>query len=238
MLNCNMGKRIISQARGKGSLSYQARKQAFIYRVGYPLGNGSAQILKILHSAAHSAPLIKARLGKIIFFNVAFNGAMRDANFEIGGEQVADGNVISLKNIPIATKIFNIENNPGDGGKMIRASGGNAIVHKKYEDGRVGIIMPNRHEIRVDGECRATIGVIAGDGRTQKPKMKAGVNHYKAKARNKLWPRVSAVSTNAVDHPFGSGRGKRIKSKTVKRNAPPGRKVGHLRPRRTGRKKR
>ena len=74
-----MGKRIISQARGKGSLSYQARKQAFIYRVGYPLENGSAQILKILHSAAHSAPLIKARLGKIIFYNVAFNGAMRDA---------------------------------------------------------------------------------------------------------------------------------------------------------------
>jgi len=42
---------------------------------------------------------------------------------------------------------------------------------------------------------------------------------------------------NAIDHPFGSGRGKRIKSKVSKLNAPPGRKVGHLRPRRTGRRK-
>ena len=57
------------------------------------------------------------------------------------------------------------------------------------------------------------------------------------KARNKLWPRTSAVKMNVVDHPFGSGRGKRIKSKIAKRNAPPGRKVGLLRPRRTGRKK-
>ena len=233
-----MGKRIISQARGKGSLSYQARKQAFIYKVGYPLQSGAAQILKILHSAGHSAPLIKARIGEIIFYNVAFAGAMRDNVFKIGGDIVSDGNVIALKNIPVATKIFNIENNPGDGGKMIRTSGSKAIVNKKYEDGKIGIIMPNRNEVKLDGECRATIGIVSGEGRKLKPFMKAGAMHYRAKARNKLWPRISAVSTNAVDHPFGSGRGKRIKSKTAKRNAPPGRRVGHLRPRRTGRRKR
>ena len=233
-----MGKRIISQARGKGSLSYQARKQAFIYRVGYPIVSGTAQVVKLLHSAAHSAPLIKAKIGKVLFFNVAHNGLMLGQNIEIGTEKIADGNIATLRNIPIATRIFNIEVHPGDGGKMIRTSGSSAFIHKKYDDGRVGIIMPNRNEVRLDGECRATIGVIAGDGRTLKPMMKAGVHHYRAKARNKLWPRVSAVSTNAVDHPFGSGRGKRIKSKTAKRNAPPGRRVGHLAPSRTGRKKR
>ncbi len=233
-----MGKRIISQARGKGSLSYQVRKQAFIYRVGYPLQNGDAQIIKILHSAAHSAPLIKARIGNLIFYNVAFSGAMRGSTFKIGGDNISFGNIVNLKDIPVATRIFNIENNPGDGGKMIRTSGSSAILHKKYDDGRIGVIMPNRNEVRLDGECRATIGIIAGEGRKLKPFMKAGARHYRAKARNKLWPRVSAVSTNAIDHPFGSGRGKRIKSKTVKRNAPPGRKVGHLRPRRTGRRKR
>jgi ribosomal protein L2 len=42
---------------------------------------------------------------------------------------------------------------------------------------------------------------------------------------------------NAIDHPFGCGRGKNPKSKIAKRNAPAGAKVGHLRPRRTGRKK-
>lgn len=233
-----MGKRIISQARGKGSLSYQARKQAFIYRVGYPLQTGEAYIIKILHSAAHSAPLIKARIGKVIFYNVAFAGATRGNAFKIGGDSISEGDIVALKNIPIATRIFNIENNPGDGGKMIRTSGSSAIIHKKYDDGRIGIIMPNRNEVKLDGYCRATIGIVSGEGRKLKPFMKAGAMHHRAKARNKLWPRVSAVSTNAVDHPFGSGRGKRIKSKTAKRNAPPGRKVGHLRPRRTGRRKR
>ena len=42
---------------------------------------------------------------------------------------------------------------------------------------------------------------------------------------------------NAIDHPFGSGRGKNPKSKIAKRNAPAGAKVGHLRPRQTGKRK-
>src|SRR3989338_87209 len=233
-----MGKRIISQARGKGSLTYQARKQAFIYRVGYPIVEGKAEILKILHSAAHSAPLIKLKIGKKIFYDVAFNGAMKGQSITLGGEEYSLGNIIHLKNIPVSTKIFNIELNPGDGGKMIRSSGSSAHVYKKYDDGKIGVMMPNRKELKINGDCRATIGIVAGDGRKQKPIMKAVVNHYKAKARNKLWPRTSAVKTNAVDHPFGSGRGKRVKSKTAKRNAPPARRVGHLRPSRTGRKKR
>ena len=97
--------------------------------------------------------------------------------------------------------------------------------------------MPNKHEITLDGDCRATIGSIAGEGKILKPFIKAGTMHYKMKARNKLWPRTSAVKVNAVDHPFGSGRGKRIKSKIAKRDAPPGRRVGHIRPARTGKRK-
>ena len=58
--------------------------------------------------------------------------------------------------------------------------------------------------------------------------------YHMKRARGKLWPRTSAVKMNVVDHPFGSGRGKRIKSKVPKRNAPPGKKVGLLRARRTG----
>lgn len=233
-----MGKRIISQARGKGSLSYQARKQAFIYRIGYPITEGKAEVLKIIHSAAHSAPLVKLKIGKEIFYNPAFDGVMKGQSVVLGGEDCTLGNVVSLKIIPVSTRIFNIECNPGDGGKMVRTSGSSAQLYKRYDDGKIGVLMPNRKEIKLDSDCRATIGVVAGDGRTQKPMMKAGVHHYKAKARNKLWPRTSAVGTNAVDHPFGSGRGKRIKSKTMKRNAPPGRRVGHISPSRTGRKKR
>ncbi len=232
-----MGKRIISQARGKGSLSYQARKRAFIFRVKYPATNDvQAVVQNIIHSTAHSAPLMKLITNKEVFYNPAFNGAMVGQTLVVGGE-AKEGNILQVKNIAPGTHIYNIERNPGDGGKMIRVAGASAMVHKMYEHGKVGVIMPNKHEVVLDGQCRATIGVIAGDGRKQKPFITAGRKFYKMKARNKLWPRSSAVKMNAIDHPFGSGRGKRIKSKIAKRNAPPGRRVGHLRPRRTGKLK-
>ena len=81
------------------------------------------------------------------------------------------------------------------------------------------------------------IGHIAGHGRLEKPIIKAGKQHYIKKIKNKMWPRTSAVKVNAIDHPFGSGRGKNIKSKIAKRNAPAGKRVGLIRPRRTGKKK-
>lgn len=230
-----MGKRIISQARGKGSLSYQARKRAFIYHVKYPAMAGKAKIITLLHSAAHSAPLIKAVLNNQVFYNVAFNNAYEGQEFMLGNE-LHEGNIVHVKDIPAGTRIFNIERNPGDGGKMVRAAGTSAVVHKHYEYDKTGVMMPNKKEVILDGLCRATIGIVAGEGRLQKPFITAGKKFYKMKARNKLWPRTSAVKVNAIDHPFGSGRGKRIKSKIAKRWAPAGRRVGHLRPRRTGRR--
>jgi large subunit ribosomal protein L2 len=51
------------------------------------------------------------------------------------------------------------------------------------------------------------------------------------------YPRVSGVAMNAVDHPFGGGNRKHPgKPTTVSRNAPPGRKVGHIAARRTGKR--
>lgn len=120
---------------------------------------------------------------------------------------------------------------------MMRSAGSAAIVNKKLEHNKIALLMPNKREVIVSGDCRATLGTIAGDGKNQKPFIKAGPKWYKMKARNKLYPRTSAVKMNAIDHPFGSGRGKRIKPKIAKRNAPAGARVGHIRPRRTGRSK-
>ncbi len=232
-----MGKSIISQARGHGSLTYQVRKKAYIYKIKYPAVEGEADVLDLIHSAAHSAPLMKIKVQNEIFFNPAFNGAIVGQKIKVGGAEVKDGNVLMLKDIPTGTAVYNLEANPGDGGKMVRAGGINALVSKKLDNNKVAVVMPNKREIILAGDCRATIGIIAGSGRVFKPFVKAGRKFYKMKARNKLWPRTSAVKMNAVDHPFGSGRGKRIKSKIAKRNAPPGARVGHIRPRRTGRTK-
>ena len=99
-----MGKRIISQARGHGSLSYQAKKRAFIYKIKYPMGEGEAEILDIFHSAAHSAPLLKIQLGNQIFFNPAFNGAVVGQKIKVPGP-VADGNILMLKDVPMGTHV-------------------------------------------------------------------------------------------------------------------------------------
>ena len=231
-----MGKRIISQARGHGSPSYQARKRAFIYKIKYPQHMGTALILKIIHSAGHSAPLLKLKAHHEICYNPAFIGAVEGAEITIG-TGTTPGSIVYLKDVPVATSIYNIENNPGDGGKMIRTAGSSATLSKKLEHNKIAVLMPNKHEIILSGDCKATIGVIAGGGKNLKPFFKAGPRWHKMKARNKLYPRTSAVKMNAIDHPFGSGRGKRIKPKIAKRNAPAGARVGHIRPRRTGRRK-
>ena len=229
-----MGKRIIQQARGKGSLSYQARKRAFQHTISYPDSKGEAEIIKLIHSAGHSAPLIQLSVSNKNFFIPAFNGAIVGEKISVGGKEEKSGNILCLRDISPGMQVYNLERNPNDGGKLIRTAGSSAIVSKKLENGKVSVMMPSKKEIILSENCRATIGKIAGEGKILKPFVKAGARFYKMKARNKLWPRTSAVKMNAVDHPFGSGRGKRIKSKIAKRNAPPGRKVGHLSPKRTG----
>jgi len=80
------------------------------------------------------------------------------------------------------------------------------------------------------------VGIVAGGGRIDKPMLKAGRNYHKYKAKRKSWPRVRGVAMNPVDHPFGGGNHQHIgKPSTVSRYAPPGRKVGLIAARRTGR---
>jgi len=232
-----MGKRIIQQARGKGSHTYRVRKKAFIYRMKYPRKlEGEGEVIKLLNSAAHSYPIAKVKSTKGIFFIPAFKEMIEGQKISFGGE-VKDGNILELKDISIKTSIYNIESRPGDGGKFVRSGGSSATVSKVVGE-NVFVLMPSKKEKKFNSNCRATVGIIAGAGRLDKPIVKAGRKYHLKKAKSKLWPRTSAVKMNAVDHPFGSGRGKNPKSKIAKRNAPPGRKVGLLRPRRTGRKKR
>ncbi len=84
-------------------------------------------------------------------------------------------------------------------------------------------------------KCRATIGIVAGGGRTDKPFVKAGKKWYKMANKATKWPVVRGVAMNAVDHPFGGGgRQHPGRPKTVGRHTPPGRKVGSIAARRTG----
>ena len=234
-----MGKRIISQARGHGSMTYRVRAKAFKHRIAYPKEAGEAVLVKLIHSAGHSAPIAKIMLGNRAFFNLAANKIYEGQKIIIGkGKE--NGTISMLKDIPTKTTVFNIESRPGDGGKFIRSAGGNATITKK-ERGQVTIVMPSKKEKVFNENCRATIGIAAGSGRVDKPIVQAGKQYYIKKAKSKLWPRTSAVAMNTVDHPFGSGRGKNLThgrlGKIPRRNAPPGANVGSIRASRTGKRK-
>jgi len=232
-----MGKRIIQQARGHGSLTYRVRKKAFRIKLSYPKGSGEAKVVKLINSPAHTAPIAKIKLGNEIFFNVAAENLVEGQKIYVNVPgKLNYGDIAMIKDIPTGTAIFNIETFKGGGGKLVRSSGLSAKIYKKVEGGAI-IKFPSKKEQKINENCLATIGIIAGAGRTEKPILKAGKMWHIMKAVNRLYPRTSAVKMNAIDHPFGSGRGKRIKSKVPKRNAPPGAKVGLIRARRTGRSK-
>lgn len=232
-----MGKRIIQQARGKGSRTYRVRRSAFRYRLKYPREiKGEGIVLGLLNSGGHSAPLAKVKYSQGIFYIPAFEGMVENQKINFDSNEVIPGKIMMLKDIPVKTSVYCIESRPGDGGVFIKTAGSSAVVTKVVGED-IYLLMPSKKEKRFSGKCRAVIGIIAGGGRLEKPIVKAGRMHFIKKTKNKLWPRTSAVKMNAIDHPFGSGRGKNPKPKIAKRNAPPGAKVGLLRPRRTGRRK-
>jgi large subunit ribosomal protein L2 len=231
-----MGKRIIQQARGKGSHTYRVRRKAFSIKPKYPMTlDGKLEVVKLVHSAGHTAPLVRLKSANgETFYNIAADGLYVGQFLAFKGKN--NGDITTLDELKNGTPVFNIECAVNDGGKLIR-SGGNSGVINGRKDGNVIVIMPSKQEKVLAGKCRATIGVSAGQGRLDKPILKAGKMFYIKKAKSKLYPRTSAIKVNAIDHPFGSGRGKRPKSKIAIRFASPGQKVGLIRPRRTGRTK-
>jgi large subunit ribosomal protein L2 len=232
-----MGKRIIQQRRGRGTSTYRVRKKSFVHKLQFPRDLvGEMEVLKLLNSAGHSAPLAKMNSNKGSFFIPAFKLMFEGEKINLEDPEMKVGQIKELKDIPVKTKIYCIESRPGDGGIFIKSGGNSAVVQKIMGD-NVFVIMPSKKEKKFKGSCRAIIGVCAGEGRFDKPVMKAGKQFHIKKSKSKLWPRTSAVKMNAIDHPFGSGRAKNPKSKIAKRNAPPGRKVGLIRPKRTGKKK-
>lgn len=241
-----MGKTLITQKRGKGSSTYTAPSFNYIARVTHRKYDERertsvtyGRVLDIIHCSGHSAPLIKVRFENGEDLYLFAPEKVRVGDILASGLQapVERGNTLPLKNIPEGTEVFNLEIMPGDGGKLIRASGCFAKVVGRMGD-QIMVTLPSKKQKLFNSECRATIGVPAGGGRKEKPFLKAGTRMFAMRARNKLYPQVSGVAMNAVSHPFGSGRGRHIgKSKIPPRGASPGRNVGLIKARRTGRKR-
>ena len=232
-----MGKRLKQQARGKGTPKYRAPSHRYKYTVKYPPEQGEGVVRQLINDPAHTA-----LIAEVVYTNgkkgylLAPEGMRVNQKVEVGGSEVALGNVLNLGKIPEGTFIYNIEKLPHDGGKLVRSSGTYATVIS-HEDGQTVVQLPSKQMKTFSSSVRATIGVASGGGRTEKPMLKSGKKFHALQSKAQSHIRVSGVSMNAVDHPFGGGQHD-IKGRptTVSKNAPPGRKVGLIKARRTGRK--
>ena len=237
-----MGKRLIPQRRGRGTSTFRFpgfRFKGSPAHLSTQFGEQKGTITELIHMASHSAPL-----ALVTFANnkqtlmLAPEGVRVGNAISFNTSELSTGCSLLLKDIPEGTLVYNLECVPGDGGKLVRASGGAARVANKIS-GKIRVLLPSKKARIFHPNCRATVGIIAGGGRKEKPLVKAGIAHHKKRAKNKLYPRTSGIAMNAVAHPFGgTSSSQKGRPLIAKRNAPPGAKVGSLRPKRTGRKKR
>lgn len=238
-----MGKRIRQQRAGRGGQQFRNRGHLRVAPAKYPSLSDvtlTGVITELVHDPGRWVPLAHIELEDGTEYYVpAAEGMYVGQKVAIGPDApIAIGNTLPLGKIPEGTKVYNIELRPGDGGKLARQSGSYAIILGR--SGRYTIVqLPSGKQKNILSTARATIGVPAGAGRTEKPLLKAGLAHYKWRPKAHIWPRVRGVAMNAVSHKFGGGSHQSVSiPSTVSRNAPPGRKVGHIAARRTGRRKR
>ncbi len=239
-----MGHRIQTQNRGRGGPSYRAPSHNYKAELKHPaLTDAQARgtVIDIEHDPARHAPIARVQLENGSKFYMLATEGLATGDTVVWGSQaeVRSGNTLPLGEIPVGAYVCNIEARPGDGGKFVRSSGVQAVIMGKSEDGKVGVRMPSGKTKWFNNRSLATVGIVAGGGRGEKPFVKAGKKYHKMKNTASKWPNVRGVAMNVIDHPFGGGAHQHAgRPKTVSRGTSPGRKVGLIAARRTGKKKR
>ena len=99
--------------------------------------------------------------------------------------------------MPEGTIICNLEEKTGDRGKLARASGDYATVVSHNRDTKVTRVkLPSGVKKAIPSFNRASVGIVAGGGRIDKPLLKAGRAYHKYKVKRNCWPKVRGVAMN------------------------------------------
>jgi large subunit ribosomal protein L8e len=245
-----MGRVIRAQRKGAGSVfkshnthrkgAAKLRKLDATERNGYIKG----VITEILHDPGRGAPLARVNFRNTIRYAtdkqlfIAPEGVYSGQYIYCGKKATLNiGNVKPVGDMPEGTIVCNVEEKAGDRGSLARCSGDYAIIVAHNPDaGITRIKLPSGSKKVISSECRATVGQVSGGGRTEKPMLKAGRSYHKFRVKRNSWPKVRGVAMNPVEHPHGGGNHQHIgHASTVRRDAPPGQKVGLIAARRTGR---
>ena len=240
-----MGKNLRVQRRGRGSSTFTASTHKRVAPSRYVSTKNinevtlvKATVEDLLHDPGRGAPLAKNRLesGKT-FHVVAPEGIAVGQEIQIGISAPPEiGNILPLGKIPAGILVSNLELLPGDGGKLARSSGTYASVVSHTPTGTL-VKLPSGKSMYLNDLCLATVGVVSGAGRTDKPFLKAGTKQAWMNAKGRVYPITKGIAMNAASHPHGGGshKSKSMRPTTVSRNSPPGQKVGIIAARQTGR---
>lgn len=240
-----MGKKIRVQRRGRGGSTFRASTHKRTAPSSYVSIKNmeeatpvKATVEDLVHEPGRGAPLARNRLesGKT-FYVIAPEGIAIGQEIQLGPSAQPDiGNVLPVGKIPAGAFVSNLELLPGDGGKLVRASGTYASVVSHTPEGTL-VKLPSGKSLYMDDMCLATVGIVSGAGRTDKPFLKAGKKQAWMNAKGRVYPISKGIAMNPVSHPHGGGshKSKSMRPTTVSRSAPPGQKVGLIAARRTGR---
>ena len=129
---------------------------------------------------------------------------LKNGDKVISGEAVdiKPGNCMPISSIPVGTLIHNIELNPKQGGKLVKAAGQSAQLMAK-EGKYAHVRLPSGEMRLILATCRATIGVIGNSDHENVKIGKAGRKRHMG-----IRPTVRGSVMNPVDHPHGGGEGR------------------------------
>lgn len=126
---------------------------------------------------------------------IAFEGAKK--GYKINNNKTTIGSWKPLQDIPIGTRIYNIETIFGEGAKYCRAAGSSAELIDKIEESNLAIVrLASGLQKSIHLQCRATIGRAMLPEKQQLKK--AGQNRLLGRR-----PIVRGVAMNPIDHPHG-----------------------------------
>merc|ERR1712127_1058728 len=246
-----MGRVIRGQRKGRGSIfksHTRTRKGAAKLRVldfGERVGFVKGVVKDIVHDPGRGAPLAQINFHGARKYKIdkelmpAVEGTYTGQFVYCGTKaQLVVGNTLPVKSMPEGTVMSNLEVRPGDRGVIARCSGDYAsIIAQDVERSRTKVRLPSGSKKWVLNTCRGTIGIVARCGRMDKPMLKAGRAYHKYRVKRNCWPKVRGVAMNPVEHPHGGGNHQHIgHASTCRRDASPGKKVGLVAARRTGRR--
>jgi large subunit ribosomal protein L2 len=226
-----VGKRVISRRRGAGTGAYRSPSHRHHGAIYHPPASlvGEGTVVAIAMAPGRSAPVAEVTTpdgGRIRILAAA--GLATGDSVALGSGKVDRGAILPLSAIPDGTLVSNVEVNPFDGGRLVRAAGTSALV-VAHSAGDVTLQLPSGAFRHLLATCRAEVGAVAGAGRGERPYIKAGKKVWASRSLARAAFKVRGVAMNPVNHPFGGGSHQHVgRPSTVKSGAWPGAKVGRF----------